>query len=133
MTPPSPHEAGRRLLHAMATSETGALSAVLHPDVSFCSPAAASAVTGRGTVAQVLGVAGRIYGDVSVEQQLSDDTSAAVFFTATVGGDPLQVCYRFDVDPGGQIVHLDVLMRPVRTAAALVTAMMSTLGEAGPQ
>jgi hypothetical protein len=124
--------AADRFRAAMEQGSARGLGEVLDANVAFYSPAFAEPTVGREPVAAVLATAREIYGDLRFEQQLTQDTTTALFFTADVDGHRLQGCYRIVVSPEDTVVRLDALMRPIDAAQTLVATMMNRIAQGGP-
>lgn len=120
-------QAVQQLRAAVAAGSATHIAALLSPSVVFYSPAFPAPAVGIERVGQVLAMAGRIYGALTIGHSYGDGESAATFFTARIGDHDLQVCYRVDCDTDGRIERIDALMRPLGAAQELVTRMMQAL------
>jgi hypothetical protein len=112
---------------AVATGSAVQVAALLSPAVVFHSPASDAPAVGVARVAQVLALAGRIYGPLVMGPAYGNDESAVGFFTAHVGDHEVQVCYRVDCDADRLIERIDALMRPLPAMQELVRRMMQAL------
>jgi hypothetical protein len=109
----------------------GELGAVLSAEVCFGSPALPEPTTGRERVAHVLATARSVYEGLAFTETVGGGDRAVLFFSARVGGEPLQGAYSLHGDGSGRIARIDALFRPVGPTQALVAEMMRRLTGSG--
>jgi hypothetical protein len=111
-----------------------ALSALLHPEATFRSPAAFKPYHGAAAVAAILRTVAGVFADFAYERELvaADGLNVALEFRARVGDRELKGIdlIRFDAD--GRIVDFEVMIRPASALQALAEEMGRRLASAVP-
>lgn len=135
MTPdPSIAPALREWHRIVASGDLAALSALLHPDVVFRSPAAFKPYRGVPTVALILRTVVGVFSGFAYERQFAtgEGFDVALEFRARVGDKELKGIdlIRFDAD--GRIVDFEVMVRPASGLQSLAEEMGRALAAATP-
>jgi hypothetical protein len=127
---PGPVAATLARWHAMV--EAGDLSDVaelLHPDVSFSSPAFWKPYPGPVAVAHVLATAVRNLKDFTYLRSFATAAGHDVVleFSARIGELQLEGIDMIAFDAAGLITHFEVMIRPMKSLAAVAERMGATL------
>jgi hypothetical protein len=127
---PGPVAATLARWHAMV--EAGDLSDVaelLHPDVSFSSPAFWKPYPGPVAVAHVLATAVRNFEDFAYLRSFATAGGHDVVleFSARIGELQLEGIDMIAFDAAGLITHFEVMIRPMKSLAAVAERMGATL------
>jgi len=117
-----------------AEGDMAALSALLHPDVVFRSPAVFKPYRGAPAVALILRTAFGVFSDFAYERQFAtgEGFDVALEFRARVGDRELKGIYLIRFDAGGRIVDFEVMVRPASGLAALADEIGRRLAAAMP-
>jgi hypothetical protein len=115
--------------HVSSTNPTAARFAeVLAADVVFRSPVFVHPVTGRDSVAELLGTAHTIFGVPTYRLRLSEGGDTMLQFDGEVDGETLQVAVVIRDGARGLIQELTVLMRPLPVVRRFAEEVMTRLG-----
>ncbi len=112
---------------AMVAGDMTAVSALLHPDVTFASPAVFQPYRGRTATLQVLAAAARTFEDFAYTGETHGPGVDVLRFRGRVGRYQLEGVDILTTDDDGQITDITVMVRPLRALEALVVAMQQTL------
>jgi SnoaL-like domain len=112
---------------AMLAGDMAAVSALLHPDVTFSSPAVFQPYRGRAATLLVLAAAAGTFEDFSYVAEVHGPQFDVLRFRARVGPYELEGVDILTTGEGGQITDVTVMVRPLRGLEALVAAMQQTL------
>ncbi len=102
--------------------------ALLHPDVTFNSPAVFRPYEGRDAVAFILTTVAEIFEDFRYVDELTGANTHGLVFEARVGDRSLQGWDYLTVDDDGRITNLTVMIRPLSGLQAVVAEMGARLG-----
>ena len=111
--------------HMVATGELGDVESLIHPDATFSSPAYWKPYAGSAAVAHVLQTALAVFHDFAYHRQFAteDGHHVVLEFSAKVGDLELQGVDLIAYDPDGRIERFEVMIRPLKSLAALAEAM----------
>ena len=112
---------------AMVAGEMTEVSALLHPDVTFSSPAVFQPYRGRAATLLVLAAAAETFEDFAYVAEAHGPQLDVLRFRARVGRYELEGVDILTVDEDGLITDVTVMVRPLRGLEALVAAMQLTL------
>jgi hypothetical protein len=112
---------------AMLAGDMTAVSALLHPDVTFSSPAVFQPYRGRAATLLVLAAAAETFEDFAYVAEAHGPQLDVLRFRARVGRYELEGVDILTTDEDGQITGITVMVRPLRGLEALVAAMQQTL------
>ncbi len=112
---------------AMVAGDMTAVAALLHPDVTFASPAVFQPYRGRAATLQVLAAAARTFEDFAYTGETHGPGAEVLRFRGRVGRYQLEGVDILTTDDDGQITDVTVMVRPLRALEALVAAMQQTL------
>lgn len=122
--------------HMVATGELSDVEALIRPDAYFSSPAYWKPYHGSAAVAHVLQTALSVFSTFTYHRQFATDDGRSVTleFSAKVGDLELKGVDLIAYDSDGLIERFEVMIRPLRSLAALAEAMkarvdVSLLGE----
>ena len=101
---------------------------LLASDVVFHSPVFVHPVTGRDSVAELLGTAHAIFGVPTYRIGLRDGSDTVLLFDGEVDGNTLQAAVVIRDGPRGLIQELTVLMRPLPVVRRFAEEVMARLG-----
>jgi SnoaL-like domain len=128
----SPPEVARTIAawHAMvAAADLREVESLLRPDVEFSSPAAGKPYVGARRVAHVLQTAISIFSDFAYHREFAtpDGRDVVLEFSARVGDFDLKGIDMIAFDADGRIERFEVMIRPMKSLAAVAERMGSTL------
>jgi SnoaL-like domain len=112
---------------AMVAGDMTEVSALLHPDVTFSSPAVFQPYRGRAATLLVLTAAAETFEDFAYVAEAHGPQLDVLRFRARVGRYELEGVDILTVDEDGLITDVTVMVRPLRGLEALVAAMQLTL------
>jgi putative phosphoserine phosphatase / 1-acylglycerol-3-phosphate O-acyltransferase len=112
---------------AMLAGDMTEVSALLHPDVTFSSPAVFQPYRGRAATLLVLAAAAETFEDFSYVAEAHGPQFDVLRFRARVGRYELEGVDILTTGEDGQITDVTVMVRPLRGLEALVAAMQQTL------
>jgi hypothetical protein len=104
-----------------------AVSELLHPDVTFASPAVFQPYRGRAATLQVLAAAARTFEDFAYTAEAHGPQGDVLRFRARVGRYELEGVDILTMGEDGRITDVTVMVRPLRALEALVAAMQQAL------
>jgi hypothetical protein len=109
----------------VARNELADVESLLHPDASFSSPAYWKPYRGSAAVAHVLQTALSVFDDFAYHRQFAteDGRSVVLEFSAKVGDLELKGVDLIAYDSDGLIERFEVMIRPLKSLAALAEAM----------
>ncbi len=113
---------------AVLAGDMNAVSALLHPDVTFSSPAVFSPYRGREATMRVLTAAVGTFEDFAYVAEAHGPQVDVLRFRARVGRFSLEGVDILTTNEDGQITDLTVMIRPLRGLEALAAAMQQALG-----
>lgn len=125
--PTDPHPL-RRLVEA---GDHEGITALLHPDVEFRSPAVFKPYQGRGACGHLLGHVVEVFENFRYVDQITDGNRTGLVFRASIGGKDLEGWDYLTHDDDGLITQFAVMVRPLSGLIALAQAMGARL-EADP-
>jgi hypothetical protein len=108
---------------AVEARDAAAMAACLADDVVFRSPVAHKPYEGKAITAAILANVIEVFEDFRYVRELHDDAGHALVFEAKVDGLTLTGCDFLEYDDRGLISDFVVMVRPLRAAEALATAM----------
>ena len=118
--------------HAMIESgDSRALPDMLAEDVEFRSPFAFTPYQGRRAVAGLLQTVIQVFRDFHYHRQFVAGDSAALEFSAFIGGLSLKGIDLIRLDADGRIVDFEVMIRPANALLALGEEMGKRLAALG--
>jgi predicted unusual protein kinase regulating ubiquinone biosynthesis (AarF/ABC1/UbiB family) len=112
---------------AMVAGDMTEVSALLHPDVTFSSPAVFQPYRGRAATLLVLAAAAETFEDFAYVAQAHGPQLDVLRFRARVGRYEIEGVDILTTDEVGRITDITVMVRPLRGLEALVAAMQQTL------
>ena len=118
---------------AVLANDMTAVAGLLHPDVTFSSPAVFKPYRGRDATMQVLAAAARTFEDFGYIGETHGPGVDVLRFRARVGRYELEGVDIVSTDEDGQIVDITVMIRPLRALEALVAAMQQALAQESPE
>ena len=111
------------------------LSAILHDDVEFHSPTLWKPKVGRPVTQYILQMVIEIFEDFQYHRQWVEsdghETNMALEFSATVDGKNIKGIDLIRWNEKGQIVHFEVMLRPMNGLQLMFNKMTEHLQEAG--
>lgn len=108
-----------------------ALHALLHPEVEFHSPAFFTPKHGADAAQFILSNVIDIFSDFTYHREWIDGNEFALEFSAKVGDKSIKGLDLIRWNDDGQIIHFEVLVRPLNGLAALAQAMGERFKAAG--
>ncbi len=115
----------------VANKDLDLLQDLLHEDVEFHSPAVWAPKVGKPVAGFILQSAIDIFQDFTYHREWIDGDSCALEFSATVDGKNLKGIDLIRWNDEGQIVHFEVMIRPLNGLQALAGQMAQRLVDAG--
>ena len=112
---------------AVEADDEDAVTALLHPDVEFRSPAVHRPYQGRDTVAHLLHHAKATLEGLTYSDELHGDGTVALIFTARVGDRDVEGLDHLTLDADGRITRLRVMIRPLSGLIATAQTMGARL------
>ena len=112
---------------AILAADLTALAGLLHPDVTFNSPAVFQPYRGRAAVLRVLTAATQTIEDFAYTGETHGSGVDVLRFRGRVGRYQLEGVDIVTTDGDGQITDVTVMVRPLRGLEALVAAMQQAL------
>ena len=112
---------------AMLAGDMTAASALMHPDVTFSSPAVFKPYRGRDATLQVLTAAARTFEDFAYVAEVHGPRLDVLRFRARVGRFELEGVDILTTDDDGLITDVTVMVRPFHALEALIAAMQLAL------
>jgi hypothetical protein len=109
---------GAELAAAFLAGDVAAVAKLLAEDVTFHSPV--TDYHGREQVTGVLALVTRVLGRGEASTVLEGSEETATFFTADVGGQPLDGVLRVIAPGGGPVSELTLMARPLPALLAAV-------------
>jgi SnoaL-like protein len=107
------------------------LQELLHEDVEFHSPTLWQPKLGRDVTAYILQMITGIFEDFQYHREWIDGNNFALEFSATVDGKNLKGIDLIRWNDEGQIVHFEVMLRPINTLQLVFEKMTQHLRDAG--
>ena len=114
---------------AVESGDMEAAVALLHPDVTFRSPAVFRPYQGSDAVGFILRTVADIFEDFRYVDELTGTSTHALVFEARVGDRSLQGLDYVTTDDDGRITDFTVMIRPLSGLQALVAEMGERLGQ----
>jgi hypothetical protein len=112
---------------AVEARDLTAMEAVLHPDVTFRSPAVFKPYEGRESVLRLLGHILEVLEDFRYTHELAGDGLQGLVFEARTGDRSLQGWDLLELDDDGRVIRLTVMIRPITGLVAVAEAMGARL------
>jgi hypothetical protein len=111
--------------HMVATHDLADVESLIRPDAQFSSPAFWKPYSGSAAVAHVLQTALSVFTDFTYHRQFAteDGSSVTLEFSARVGDLELKGVDLIGYDSDGLIERFEVMIRPLKSLAALAEAM----------
>jgi hypothetical protein len=113
------------LIDHLRAPDRGDLASLLAPAVRFHSPVAD--YEGRDRVAHLFGLIARVLTDLEPRRELTEGTATATFFTAAIGGQPLDGVLDEHLGPDGRVVEATLMLRPYTALRSAIAAMAEAL------
>lgn len=114
---------------AVEARDPAALSAALHPDVVFRSPAVFKPYTGRDATMFVLQGVLAVFEDFDYVMKVRDGQDEVLRFKAKVAGRDIDGVDILRYDDEGLVVELSVMIRPLSALQTVAEAMGAKLAE----
>ena len=114
---------------AVEADDEAAVTALLHEDVEFRSPAVHRPYHGRAAVAHLLHHAKATLEGLTYFDELHGDGTVALLFTARVGDKDVEGLDHLTLDADGRITRLRVMIRPLSGLIATAQTMGTRLEE----
>jgi hypothetical protein len=105
------------------------LSAALHPDVVFDTPAFQEPIRGRENVLALFGVLATVFEDPVIADELCGEGSRAITFRLRVDGHRIDGVDYLQLDQMGLVRRITVTMRPLTSLQVLADRMADTVRE----
>jgi SnoaL-like domain len=118
---------------AIEERDADRLTAVLHPDVVFDTPAFQEPIRGRENVLALFGVLATVFEDAVITDELRGACSRAITFRLRVDGHPIDGVDYLRLDGTGLVRRITVTMRPLGSLQVLADRMADTVGELSGQ
>jgi SnoaL-like domain len=115
---------------AVEARDVEAMTAALHPEVSFSSPAVFRPYEGREAVMGVLRHVLEVFEDFRYTDELRGEGTHGLVFAARVGDKQVQGWDYLTVDADGLVRELVVMIRPLSGLIAVAQAMGERLAAA---
>ena len=112
---------------AVEADDMDAVTALLHPDVEFRSPAVHRPYDGRAAVAHLLHHAKATLAELTYFDELHGEGTVALLFTARVGDKDVEGLDHLTLDADGRITRLRVMIRPLSGLIATAQTMGARL------
>jgi hypothetical protein len=112
---------------AMVAGDLEAVAGLLHPDVTFASPAVYRPYLGRDATLRVLAAAAQTFEDFEYVGAYGGELVDVLRFRARVGRFELEGVDILTRNEDGQIVDITVMIRPFHAREALTGAMQQAL------
>jgi hypothetical protein len=112
---------------AVEARDLEAMTATLAEDVTFRSPVVFKPYEGRDAVMMLLGHVIEVFEDFRYTGELTGDGTHGLVFEARVGDRRLQGWDYLELDAGGRVTALTVMVRPLSALIALAEAMGARL------
>jgi hypothetical protein len=120
-TVPHPYRA------ALEARDPEALAAVLHPQVTFSSPAVDIPIRGRDRVLLLFGVLATVFEEPEITDELYGEGTYALSFRLRVEGHTIEGLDHVQLDEDGRVRSIAVSMRPLGSVLVLARRMEETL------
>ncbi|MGO9485267.1 MAG: nuclear transport factor 2 family protein [Rhodomicrobium sp.] len=121
--------------HAMiAANDLSELRSIVHPDVTFRSPASHSAYKGADALVLAIATVATVFQDFAYYRQAAtaDGLNVVLEFGAKVGDKEVKGVDFIRFDEDGKIVEFEVMIRPLSGLQALAQEMGKRLGSVLP-
>lgn len=112
---------------ALEARDAEALAEVLHPDVTFASPAIDVPIRGRDRVVLLFGVLATVFEDPEITDELHGEGTYALRFRLRVEGHPIEGIDYLQLDRDGRVRSIAVSMRPLASVLVLTRRMAEPL------
>jgi hypothetical protein len=112
---------------AVEARDLQAMAAALADDVTFRSPVVFKPYEGRQEVMRLLGHVVEVFEDFRYTDELAGEGTRGLVFEARVGDRSLQGWDYLELDDGGRVTALTVMVRPLSGLIALAEAMGARL------
>jgi hypothetical protein len=112
---------------ALEARDAEALAAVLHPDVTFASPAIDVPIQGRDRVLLLFGVLATVFEEPEITDELYGEGTYALSFRLRVEGHAIEGLDYLQLDRDGRVRSIAVSMRPLASVLVLARRMEETL------
>ena len=109
------------------------LTAALHPDVVFDTPASDEPIRGRGNVVALFGVLSTVFEDPVITDELRGERSRALIFRLRVDGHSIEGVDYLRLDENGLVRRITVTIRPLTSLQVLADRMADTVRELSRQ
>src|SRR6266550_517305 len=118
---------------ALEKRDPDRLTAALHPDVVFGTPASDEPIRGRRNVLALFGVLSSVFEDPVITDELRGERSRAITFRLRVDGHPIEGVDYLRLDKKGLVRRITVTMRPLTSLQVLADRMADTVRELSRQ
>ena len=118
-----PHPTIARMMQVVASGDDAAIADLLAEEVRFLPPTYWATWTGRAPVAAVLGHVGQVFSDFRYRRVMGAGADWALEFQCRVGDLDAVGVDLVTLDEDGFIDTFEVVMRPLKSVAALREAM----------
>lgn len=108
-----------RMVEVVASGDEDAIHTLLDPDVRFLPPTYWATWRGRDAVAAVLGHVGQVFSDFRYRRIMGEGRDWALEFQCKVGDLDAVGVDLVTLGDDGAIVEFEVVMRPLKSVAAL--------------
>lgn len=117
------HPTITRMKEIVASGDDAAIATILAEDVAFLPPTYWKTWTGRAPVAAVLGHVGAVFSDFTYRRVMGEGADWALEFQCRIGDLDAVGVDLITLDEDGLIARFEVVMRPLKSVAALREAM----------
>ena len=123
------HPTIKTIQQVVAKGDAEAIAAVLAEDVRFMPPTYWATWTGRDAVAAVLGHVGQVFSDFRYRRIMGEGNDWALEFQCRIGDLDAVGVDLITLDQDGLVQTFEVVMRPLKSVAALREAMNARVAQ----
>lgn len=123
------HPTVEALQQVVAKGDAEAIAAILAEDVRFMPPTYWATWTGRDAVAAVLGHVGQVFSDFRYRRIMGEGNDWALEFQCRIGDLDAVGVDLITLDQDGLVQTFEVVMRPLKSVAALREAMNARIAQ----
>lgn len=123
------HPTVEAIQQVVAKGDAEAIAAILAEDVRFMPPTYWATWTGRDAVAAVLGHVGQVFSDFRYRRIMGEGNDWALEFQCRIGDLDAVGVDLITLDQDGLVQTFEVVMRPLKSVAALREAMNARVAQ----
>lgn len=123
------HPTIETIQQVVAKGDAEAIAAILAEDVRFMPPTYWATWTGRDAVAAVLGHVGQVFSDFRYRRIMGEGNDWALEFQCRIGDLDAVGVDLITLDQDGLVQTFEVVMRPLKSVAALREAMNARVAQ----